>query len=134
MSTWSPVDDRLFEWDGELEPGAPIALVASQCEKCGRFEFPQHETCPSCGGPANPVRLSRGARVSQWTAVNHAPPGGLVDVPYSVAVADFPEGISVLGLIRKSDSAGALALGDQVEVVATEVGDRIGYAFGIVNE
>ena len=132
MTAWAPVDDRLFEWDGALEPGAPIALVASRCEQCGRHEFPAHEICPACGGSASRVRLSRAARVSQWTTVNHPPPGGLVEVPYSVAVADFPEGISVLGPVRKDEPAREVALGHQVEVVAVEVGERIGYAFGIV--
>jgi uncharacterized OB-fold protein len=126
------VDERLFEWDGELAPGAPIALVASRCDGCGRCEFPRLEHCPECGGPASPVRLSRSARVSQWTAVNHATPGGLVDVPYSVAVADFPEGISILGLVRGDGSPGEVALGDEVTVVATEVGDKLGYAFAVV--
>ncbi len=134
MTAWNPVDDRLFEWDGALEPGVPIALVASRCESCDRCEFPRRETCPSCGAPASPVRLSRTARVSQWTSVNHPPPGGLVDVPYSVVVADFPEGISILGLVSKDGSAGVVALGNQVEVVSTEVGERIGYAFSVVEK
>ncbi len=71
---------------------------------------------------------------SQWTSVNHPPPGGLVDVPYSVVVADFPEGISILGLVSKDGSAGVVALGNQVEVVSTEVGERIGYAFSVVEK
>ena len=133
MSEPTVIDERLFEWDGELQPGGPVALVASRCDDCGRCEFPRLQACPACGGSASPVRLARTGRVSQWTAVNHAAPGGLVGVPYFVAVADFPEGISVMGIVRSPGSSGEVALGDAVEVVANEVGDKISYAFAVVD-
>ena len=61
--------------------------------------------------------------------MNHPPPGGLVPVPYAVAVADFPEGISILGLVSNAGTAEELELGDEVQTVAAQVGDKIGYAF-----
>jgi uncharacterized OB-fold protein len=132
VSTWTALDDRLFETEGELAPGVPLALVASKCDDCGRYEFPVHDVCPDCHGTTSPARLSPTGTVGQWTAVNHPVPGGLIEVPYFVVAADFPEGISVLGIVTKDGHPGEVNLGDQVEVVATQVGEQIGYAYRIV--
>jgi uncharacterized OB-fold protein len=121
----------LFECDGELVAGAELFLVASRCADCDRYDFPALEQCPVCGAEATRERLDRRGAISQFTNVNHPPPGGLVPVPYAVAIADFPGGISVLGLVGNAATADELRFGDEVETVATPVGDRIGYAFEV---
>jgi uncharacterized OB-fold protein len=121
----------LFESDGELAPGAEVFLVASWCAKCERFDFPALEQCPVCEAASTRQRLDRRGTISQFTNVNHPPPGGLVPVPYAVAVADFAGGISVLGLVSNAGTAEELQLGDEVQTVAAQVGDKIGYAFRV---
>ena len=119
----------LFESDGELVPGAEVFLVASWCAKCERFDFPALDQCPACEAPSTRQRLDRRGAISQFTNVNHPPPGGLVPVPYAVAIADFPGGISILGLVSNAGTADELQLGDEVQTVAAQVGDKINYAF-----
>jgi uncharacterized OB-fold protein len=119
----------LFETDGPLEPGAPVRLVASFCPVCSRYQFPRRDNCPQCGRAAETTTLADRATVSQCTAVLYPPPDALVEVPYLVAVADFPGGLSVLGLVSREHAPGDIALGDTVCTIAAEVGDRLGFCY-----
>jgi uncharacterized OB-fold protein len=121
----------LFEHDGELAPGAEVFVVASHCTACDRYDFPALEQCPACEGETARTRLNRRGSISQFTNVNHPPPGGLVPVPYAVAVADFPEGISILGVVSNAQTVDDLRFGDEVRTVAFPVGDHLNYAFEV---
>ena len=126
---WLGLAPGLFESDGDLTPGADIVLIASYCEADDRYEFPALEQCPACEGPVTQRRLSTHGTISQFTSVNHPPPDGLVPVPYAVAVVDFPEGLSILGLVSNAANVDDLEFGDEVRTVAAPVGDQIGYSF-----
>jgi uncharacterized OB-fold protein len=121
------VAPNLFEVGphGTLVIGAPVALAASRCPECGRPEFPRSSVCPACGAATEPISLARGSLVGA-TKVLHPPPGALVEAPYEVGVAEFDCGISVIGLLIDVDAA---ELGQAVEVRASRVGDRAGFAF-----
>jgi uncharacterized OB-fold protein len=129
---WEELATGLFEWDGDLEPGSELFLVASWCSSCDRHEFPCREECLACGKATVTRRLAPGGTISQFTSVNHPPPGGLVEVPYAVAVVDFPEDISILGLVSNVSNSGDLAFGDEVAVVAVDVDGKIGFAYRVL--
>ena len=123
--------DRLGEGllaeDGPLEPGKVVGLRASHCPACARWEFPALAYCPGCDGRAEPSALSAQATVIGVTAVLHPPPGALVPVPYTVALAAFPEGVAVLGVVTAA--LDDVPLGQRVETVAMLIGERLGYGF-----
>jgi uncharacterized OB-fold protein len=129
---WEELATGLFEWDGDLEPGSELFLVASWCSGCDRHEFPFREQCLACGGTTVKRRLAPSGTISQFTSVNHPPPGGLVEVPYAVAVVDFPQGISILGLISNVSNSDDLSVGDEVRVVAVDVDGKIGFAYRVL--
>lgn len=109
--------------------GAPNRLRASRCRACARVEFPPAERCPACGGDARAIGIGPEARLGPRTAVLHAPPGALVDVPYVVGVAEFPEGISVIGLVD-APSLDDTRTGDVVDTIAHEAAPGlVTYAF-----
>lgn len=122
----------LFEPESAAS-GSIVALSVSKCTTCGRHEFPHRDRCPSCRSSSAPVLLSTTARVTGFTSVSHPPPGALVEVPYAVAIAAFPEGVSVLGRVV-GVGLDELAIGDAVDTVAAEVGDGIGYAYRLAVE
>lgn len=104
--------------------GDRTELFASTCTGCTRTHFPTVAECPACGGEVQATRLARG-RLSALTTVTAPPPGALVEPPYSVGIADFAEGIRVIGLV-----AGTAETGDDIEVVAHEYHqDRVTFAF-----
>jgi uncharacterized OB-fold protein len=123
-----PLDAALFAPDQLLADGVPVRLRASRCAECDRHEFPARNYCPSCGGPSEETQLSSDATVIGVTAVKHAPPGALVPVPYTVAVAAFREGVAVLGAVP-GVSMEDLRFGDRVRSVGMLVGEAVAYAW-----
>jgi uncharacterized OB-fold protein len=97
------------------EVGSPTALLGSSCPRCGRAEFPRRTTCPACGADADPILLEGPAVLTVSTAVLAQPPGSRVEAPYGVGVAEFAQGIRVIGLL-----VGQPAIGATVDVVVHE--------------
>jgi len=62
------------------------------------------------------IKLSELGVLVGFSAVLHAPPGALVEVPYWIGVAQFENAISILGLIVGSGEG--LEIGDDVHCVA----------------
>lgn len=109
-------------------PGAQLQLAASLCPTCDRADFPRRDACPACLGPVDDIVLTDSAVLSGFTSVLHPPPGALVQTPYHIGIAAFPEGVSVLGQLLV-DSLDEVSIGDAVSVVATEVDGSATYAF-----
>jgi uncharacterized OB-fold protein len=106
-------------------PGERTALHASICPACGRTAFPRVTECLACGAATEPVVLAGPATLRALTSVTSQPPGALVQAPYDVGVAQFPEGICVIGLID-----GPAVAGMSVTVVATSpYPDGLTFAF-----
>lgn len=110
--------------------GDPVGLLASRCTTCDRVDFPARERCSACPSGTKAHALRSPAVLGSRTAVLHPPPGGLVEVPYDIGVAEFPDGIAILGLLIDADAA---ERGCSLEVIATAVGDRLTYAFRPAN-
>lgn len=89
------------------ELGSATSLLASTCPSCGRSEFPRRATCPACGADSDPVELTGPAVLRVSSAVLAQPPGSLVEAPYGVGVAEFAEGICVIGLLPDEPPVGA---------------------------
>ncbi|HEY3716129.1 MAG TPA: zinc ribbon domain-containing protein [Jatrophihabitantaceae bacterium] len=107
MTALDPVVDSVLFLDAPV--GERTALRASRCETCGRVEFPRRTSCPACGTESVPCDLSGSARLRVLTAVLAPPPGAKVPAPYQVGVAEFDEGVCVIGLVD-----GDATKGDQV--------------------
>lgn len=114
---------HLFE---VVEAGSPTRLQASRCSRCGRVEFPvQGPLCPACRGATTTIGLAGPARLVGKTSVLAQPPGAKVQAPYDVGVAEFPEGIRIIGLI-----AGTAELGAAVVPIAHQgAPDLLTYGF-----
>lgn len=105
----------MLMWDPG-QPGDVAPLRGFRCASCERAGFPSAAHCPVCGSATVAIPLGPHAQLAQATAVLHAPPGALVEVPYVVGIAQFDEGVSILGLVLVDD-LDRIAPGDDVEVV-----------------
>lgn len=115
---------------GDLAVGARIHLVAASCPQCGHLEFPTLDTCPACGRATEEIALSVDAELAGFTSVLHPPPGALVEVPYHVGVARFPEGICVMGLLLGVEDGETPTVGEPLDtVVARPFDGALTYAF-----
>lgn len=98
------MSDNLFD---SADLGADTVLLASRCTACARVEFPERTQCPACGAASTPFRLTGPARARTVSAVLAQPPGSLREAPYDVCVAEFAEGICVIGLVDGPVTAGS---------------------------
>jgi uncharacterized OB-fold protein len=106
--------------------GQPTQLVGSRCPQCCRVQFPAHRCCPACAALSAELRLTGPARLVFATDVLAQPPDSLVQAPYGVGVAEFPEAIRVIGLLDNP----APAVGDAViPVVYRPTDELVTFAF-----
>lgn len=95
----------LFDWtqDG-------VRLQSAKCNSCGTYFFPasHHQHRPGCSreGVGN-VFLSRRGKLATYTAQYYMCPPPFKTAgditPYGIGMVEFPEGISVAGIIAESD-------------------------------
>jgi uncharacterized OB-fold protein len=104
MTEVLPVQDSVLFDDAPV--GAATALRASLCGDCGRVEFPRRTSCPACGAVAAPCDLRGPARLRVLTEVLAPPPGAKVAAPYQVGVAEFDNGVCVIGLVHSEAAKG----------------------------
>jgi uncharacterized OB-fold protein len=74
-----------------------------------------------------PATLSSRGTVGGFTTISAKPPGGLIEPPYTVVVAELEGGISVLGPLTDLDTEPTIGMA--VESIGFQLGDRLGYAF-----
>ena len=129
----------LFDWtqDG-------VRLQSAKCNSCGTYFFPasHHQHRPGCSreGVEN-VFLSKRGKLATYTVQYYmCPPpcktaGDIT--PYGVGMVEFPEGISVTGIITETDLNG-LKIGLNMETTTftlykdAEGNDVVTWAFKVV--
>ena len=106
----------LFTW---ADDGARI--MSAKCNTCGTYFFPasHHQHRPGCTreGVEN-VLLSKRGKLATYSIQHYMCPPPFKTTgditPYGVGMVEFPEGISVAGLIVESD-LNALSIGLEME-------------------
>lgn len=134
-----PALPDLFEW---AEDG--VRMQSARCNSCGTYFFPsthaQHR--PGCSREGvEKVLLSNKGKLATYTIQHYMCPPPfktLGDItPYGVGMVEFPEGISVAGLIVESD-LDALKIGLEMETISYTVdhdeegNDVVTWAFRVV--
>jgi uncharacterized OB-fold protein len=129
----------LFDWtkDG-------VRLQSAKCNTCGTYFFPasHHQHRPGCSreGVEN-VFLSRRGKLATYTVQYYMCPPPFKTAgditPYGIGMVEFPEGISVTGIITESD-LNALKIGLDMETTIytlykdEEGNDVVTWAFRVV--
>jgi uncharacterized OB-fold protein len=129
----------LFDWtkDG-------VRLQSAKCNTCGTYFFPasHHQHRPGCSreGVEN-VFLSRRGKLATYTVQYYMCPPPFKTAgditPYGIGMVEFPEGISVTGIITESD-LNALKIGLDMETTTYTLykdekgNDVVTWAFRVV--
>ena len=129
----------LFDWtkDG-------VRLQSAKCNSCGTYFFPasHHQHRPGCSrqGVEN-VFLSRRGKLATYTVQYYMCPPPFKTAgditPYGIGMVEFPEGISVTGIITETD-LNALKIGLDMETTTytlykdAEGNDVVTWAFRVV--
>lgn len=134
-----PALPDLFDW---TEDG--VRLQSAKCDTCGTHFFPashaQHR--PGCSREGvNNVLLNKRGKLATYTIQHYMCPPPFKTTgditPYGLAMVDFPEGISVAGIIVESD-LNALKIGLPMETTTftlykdPEGNDVVTWAFRVI--
>jgi len=88
-------ETRVAEFATYLEKGK---VMATRCGGCGKLSFPPRSGCSSCGSEVYEwIPIDEPGRLLTFTTVAYGPAGFENEVPYTLAVVEFPMGIKVFG-------------------------------------
>ncbi|MFJ6569532.1 Zn-ribbon domain-containing OB-fold protein [Streptomyces sp. NPDC091292] len=100
---------------GSYDTGSPengshgAGLPGSRCSGCSVAVYPADDTCPRCGGPADPAALSGAGTLWTWTVQRYAPKsppyraptGGFV--PFALGYVELADGVRVAAVLQVDD-------------------------------
>lgn len=97
-------------------------LVYQRCDSCHRALFPLRQVCTGCSGESLSLEAASGKGTVYSFTTQHRPshPFFAEDVPYTLVLADLPEGIRIFANLH-ADSGGDIAVGSAVEAVFDDI-------------
>lgn len=106
-------------------------VMATRCTGCGKLAFPPRSGCPCCGSEAFAWEPIEGpGRLLTHTTVAYGPAGFENEVPYTLAMVEFPAGIRVFGQLAAEVAAGGPTIGMALRVEPRALpGGRVSYHF-----
>jgi len=104
-------------------------LSGTVCKSCGAKFFPPRSDCSFClSDEMDWFGIDGPGELISYTTAMYAPAGFEKDVPYSLGVAEFPEGVKVFGRLDKSIPDDQLKAGLKVKVKVVSSGEgRVSY-------
>ena len=106
-------------------------VMATRCKKCGTSYFPPKLDCPKCSSSdVEWFEIKGNGKLLTYTAVQYGPTGFENDAPYTLAIADFSDGLRVFGRLSKNVSESDVKIGLDVKVAPVKLADdKISYEF-----
>ncbi len=121
-------ETKVKDFVAYLEQGK---VMATRCKGCGNLSFPPKMDCTKCGTEeVEWVEVKEPGTISTFTTVFYGPAGFEKETPYTIAIADFPEGVQMMGHIDKSLATENVKVGMKVKVRPVTRDDRFWYQFG----
>jgi len=119
-------EGKVAQFVDYLEEGK---VMATRCRRCGTTYFPPRADCSAClGDDMEWVELKGPGRLITYTTAHYGPTGFDQEVPYVLAVAEFPEGVRVFGRMSRGVAEQELRPGMEVKVVPVRLSEgRIAY-------
>lgn len=104
-------------------------LSGTVCKSCGAKFFPPRSDCSFClSDEMDWFEIEGPGELISYTTAMYAPAGFENDVPYSLGVAEFAEGVKVFGRLDKSIGDDQLRAGLKIKVKVVNSGDgRVSY-------
>ncbi len=104
-------------------------LCGTVCKSCGAKFFPPRSDCSLClSDDMDWFEIEGPGELISYTTAMYAPAGFENDVPYSLGVANFPEGVKVFGRLDKSLTDDKIKAGMKVKAKIVTSGEgRVSY-------
>lgn len=106
-------------------------MMTTQCEKCKRISFPPKMDCITCGqSEMKWIGIAGPGKLKTFATVMYGPAGFENEVPYTLAVVQFPMGIKIFGLIDKKIPINKIKVGMELKVNPIKMTpDRFSFQF-----
>ena len=119
-------DTKIPDFISYLEEGK---VMATRCKGCGSIYFPPKIDCPECLLADMEWRdIKENGELISYTVVHYGPAGFEDKTPYTMGLAEFPDGIRVMSLLDRRIPESETRVGMKVKVVPIKLPpDRISY-------
>ena len=106
-------------------------VMTTRCRKCGTQYFPPKLDCPKCLlSDMEWFEIKSNGELITYTIVQYGPSGFEDDAPYTLAIADFEDGLRVFGRLSKNIKESDVKPGMKLKMVPIKLPqDRISYEF-----
>ena len=99
-------------------------LMANRCTGCQKLLFPPKAYCNICGSEKMDwVEITDTGRLMTFTTIYYGPAGFESEVPYTLGVASFPNGINVFGKVDKAIPLEKIKIGMALKAVPIRLGE-----------
>ncbi len=122
------LETKAQEFVKHLEQGK---MMATQCKQCRKITFPPKMDCVVCEtSDMEWIEIKERGKLITFTEVKYGPAGFEKEVPYILALVDFPMGIKIFGQIDKRIPVNEIKVGMQLKVIPIRLpSDRYSYQF-----
>jgi uncharacterized OB-fold protein len=119
---------KVADFITQLEAGK---VMATRCRKCGGSYFPPKADCPKClSSDVEWFEITGNGKLNSYTVVNYGPTGFEADAPYILALAEFGDGIQILGRLSQDIKEKDIKVGMNLTVSPVKLAEnRIAYEF-----
>jgi len=106
-------------------------LMTTKCRKCGKIHFPPKMDCSVCGASeVNWIEIAEVGKLVAYSTVMYGPTGFEDDVPYTIAVIKFSNGVQVFGRVSKKIAIDNIKVGMKLKPVPIKLPlDKVSYEF-----
>jgi len=106
-------------------------MMTTRCRKCGKIYFPPRMDCSVCGASeVDWIEIPKAGRLVAYSTVIYGPTGFENDVPYTVAVVRFENGLQVFGRINQDVPIDSIKVGMQLKILPIHLSsERVSYEF-----
>lgn len=109
-------------------------VMATRCRDCGKRYLPPRTECSKClSVDMEWFEIEPEGRLTTYTTVRYGPAGFEDKAPYTIAVAEFGEGLRMLGHLGGDLRESDIRIGMRVRITPVKLeGDRVGYEFQVL--
>ena len=106
-------------------------MMTTKCRKCGTIYFPPKMDCSVCGtSEVDWIEINELGELVAYSTVMYGPTGFENDVPYTIAVIKFQNGVQVFGRISKDIPVDSIKVRMKLKIVSIKLPlDRVSYEF-----
>lgn len=100
-------------------------IMTTKCKECGKIFFPPKADCPRClSSNIEWTEINSTGTLLTFTKVNYGPSGFENETPYILGIAEFEEGVKILGRVSKEINPKDVAVGMKVRLAPAKLANE----------